>query len=119
MARTLTVISADNGTDAFQRVVDAINYQFKDRNLLGDRDGMDMSWDVCLADAVLSLGGDYAGIADAYYVALDGAALSQIVECDRHGGKWGTDLTCARCTESDGSPRLYHAPGPVGLGALA
>lgn len=29
----------------------------------------------------------------------------ETVECDRHGGPWGGDETCARCTDEDGSVR--------------
>ncbi len=30
--------------------------------------------------------------------------------CDRHGGPWGADQTCANCTLPDGSvrPTVYH-----------
>ena len=27
--------------------------------------------------------------------------------CPQHGGPWGDDLTCAHCTDSDGSPRPH------------
>lgn len=37
--------------------------------------------------------------------------------CDRHGGAWGDDPTCERCTTSDGTPRLVGQPGPMGPGA--
>lgn len=38
--------------------------------------------------------------------------------CDRHGGPWGEDLTCARCTYQDGTVRPpLDDPGPLGPGA--
>lgn len=79
MARTLTVISVDNGQNAFQQVVDGINAEFKDRNLLGDLDGMDMSWLTCFTDAVAKLHGTWDVKGEDYYVALDGAPLERIV----------------------------------------
>lgn len=79
MARTLTVISADNGRDGFVDVCNAINAQFADRNLIGDLDGIDASWDVCFADAVQTLGGTWSAKGDDYYVALDGAPLARIM----------------------------------------
>lgn len=81
MSRTLTVISPDNGTDAFQRVVDALNFQFEDRNLIGDLDGMDASFEVCLSDAVQTFPhGTWDVRGNDYYVAIEGAPLSRIME---------------------------------------
>jgi hypothetical protein len=80
MTRTLTVISPDNGTDAFSRVVDALNAQFEDRNLIGNLDGMDASFEVCLSDAVSSFEhGTWDAIGVNYYVAIEGAPLAQIL----------------------------------------
>ena len=43
--------------------------------------------------------------------------------CDRHGGAWGADPTCERCTYEDGTPRAFEGPladpGPLGPGASA
>ena len=80
MTRTLTCIGVD-GTQPppFRRVTDALNAEFADRNLIGNLDGMDMSFDVCLLDAVQSLGGVLDWKGDDYYVALDGAPLDHIL----------------------------------------
>lgn len=81
MTRSMTCIGVD-GTQPppFRRVTDALNREFADRGLLpGDLDGMDMSFDVCLLDAVASLGGEVHMAYPEYYVALDGAPLAQIV----------------------------------------
>lgn len=79
MARTLTVISVDNDRNAFQDVCDGINAEFKDRNLLGDLDGIDASFDVCIADAVQKLHGIWSARGEDYYVALNGAPLKSIL----------------------------------------
>lgn len=80
MARTLTVISPDNGTDAFDRVVKALNFQFEDRNLIGNLDGMDLSWDVCLSDAVATFQhGEWDKRGEDYYVAIEGAPLTAVL----------------------------------------
>jgi hypothetical protein len=39
-------------------------------------------------------------------------------ECDRHGGPWGEDETCARCTYEDGTVRPLDDKGPLGPGAV-
>lgn len=39
------------------------------------------------------------------------------VVCDRHGGDWGEDETCARCTYEDGTVRPLADMGPLGPGA--
>lgn len=36
--------------------------------------------------------------------------------CDRHGGRWGDDKTCARCTYEDGTERPQNDKGPLGPG---
>jgi hypothetical protein len=35
-------------------------------------------------------------------------------ECDRHGGEWGSDETCERCTTEDGEIRPFDQPGSLG-----
>jgi hypothetical protein len=40
-------------------------------------------------------------------------ALKTEQTCDRHGGVWGDDETCARCTFEDGTPRPIDEPGPL------
>lgn len=79
--RTLTVIAPDDGkNDAFRRVVDALNKQFEDRNLIGDLDGMDASFEVCLTDAVQTFRhGTWDVIGSDYYVAIEGAPLTAIM----------------------------------------
>jgi hypothetical protein len=80
MSRTIMVISVDNGADAFARVIAELNVQLKERGVVGDSDAMDQCFDVCLADAVAKLGGVYdVRDRDDYYVALDGAPLTQIL----------------------------------------
>lgn len=79
MARTLTVISADDGTNSHARVVEALNAEFADRNLIGNLDGMDASFLVCLSDAVAKLHGTWGLFGEDYYVALDGAPLERIM----------------------------------------
>jgi hypothetical protein len=37
--------------------------------------------------------------------------------CNRHGGPWGFDETCGRCTYDDGTPRPLSDKGPLGPGA--
>jgi hypothetical protein len=39
------------------------------------------------------------------------------VICTRHGGEWGDDETCPRCTFEDGNIRPTAEPGPLGPGA--
>lgn len=81
MTRTLTCIGVD-GTQPppFKRVTEALNREFADRGLLpGNLDGMDMSFDVCLLDAVASLGGVCGWRGEDYYVALDGAPLDLVL----------------------------------------
>lgn len=80
MARTLTVIAPEGVGDAHRMVVDALNAQFKDRNLLGNLDGMDMSFMVCLADAVATFPhSTWDRIGEDYYVAIHGAPLTAII----------------------------------------
>lgn len=80
MSRTIKVISPDTGDDALARVLAELNVQLKERGVVGDSDAMDMCFDVCLSDAVAKLGGvcDVRD-RDDYYVALDGAPLTQIL----------------------------------------
>ena len=35
------------------------------------------------------------------------------VTCERHGGPWGSDPTCPRCTTEGGSTRPVSEPGPL------
>ena len=80
MSRTLTVISPDNGTDAFSRVVTALNAQFEDRGLIGNLDGMDASFMVCLSDAVATFPhSTWTAVGEDYYVAIEGAPLTSIL----------------------------------------
>lgn len=41
------------------------------------------------------------------------AAVSTGAErtCPRHGGPWGSDETCPRCTNADGTPRVFAGQG--------
>lgn len=46
--------------------------------------------------------------------ALDESVrLGLIVMCERHGGPWGGDETCPRCTHPDGTTRAQDDPGPL------
>jgi hypothetical protein len=38
--------------------------------------------------------------------------------CDRHGGLWGEDPTCQRCTHSNGMARDLDDKGPLGPGEV-
>jgi len=40
------------------------------------------------------------------------------LECERHGGPWGEDLTCARCTYENGTARPRADAGPMGPGLV-
>ncbi|SEC76498.1 Uncharacterised protein (plasmid) [Tsukamurella tyrosinosolvens] len=43
-------------------------------------------------------------------------AITRQMECERHGGPWGGDVTCPRCTTEEGFPRDPFKPGPIGPG---
>ena len=45
------------------------------------------------------------------------ARLGLVYVCERHGGPWGDDETCPRCTFTDGQVRPHSDPGPLGEGA--
>lgn len=36
-------------------------------------------------------------------------SIVELLTCTRHGGVWGTDETCAQCTDSDGHPLVRSA----------
>lgn len=38
--------------------------------------------------------------------------------CERHGGTWGDDETCARCTYENGTVRSLDDAGPMGPGEV-
>lgn len=39
-----------------------------------------------------------------------GADQYDDAECPRHGGPWGDDLTCPKCTDLDGNPLPFEEP---------
>lgn len=41
------------------------------------------------------------------------APNAPIKQCERHGGNWGEDETCARCTYENGEPRDSEDMGPL------
>lgn len=62
------------------------------------------------------IGGD--GLcADGQRLSFVGPHNVTVLSCDRHGGTWGDDETCERCTHEDGTARPQADKGPLGLGA--
>ena len=45
-------------------------------------------------------------------------AAGGMTPCDRCGGAWGEDQTCARCTDETGNACAKDKPGPLGPGAV-
>lgn len=36
--------------------------------------------------------------------------IPEDAQCDKHGGHWGDDETCDKCTDDDGDPKPYRKP---------
>lgn len=57
----------------------------------------------------------------ALLLARKGISLAQagVVACERHGGAWGDDETCERCTDDQGAVRPVGKPGSLGPGSTS
>ncbi len=71
--------------------------------------------DVNVPEALVELGNDGTFFDDDLGVGTEEYEI--VIQCERHGGPWGDDETCARCTFEDGTPRPFNDKGPLGPGA--